>query len=199
MVLSLLGGEPLLNPELFRYMKEARRIFPCAEIQLITNGLLLPKMEDYFFAGVRDSHITIVISEYKPTSKILNLITERLTRENIEYTVRGLENKSVFNRSLSIRRDSIHEKFCLSDGCTAVSDGKIARCPTLLYIHQFNRFFKKSLPAAGIYRISDFHDGDELRKRMEERVPLCDYCIRDEMPWHICGSDIKLEDFASLE
>ena len=198
-ILSLLGGEPLLSPDLCRYMEKARALFPHAEIQLITNGLLLPQMNEAFFACAREARITIVISEYKPTSRILSKITDRLISEKIEYTVRGLENKSVFNRSLSVRKDSIHEKYCLSDGCTAVSEGKIARCPTLLYIHQFNTFFNEDLPSDGIYRISDFHDGKELKKCMEERVPLCDYCVKDEMPWHTCGTDIRLEDFASLE
>lgn len=197
--LSLLGGEPLLSPDLLRYIEKSRELFPNAYIQLITNGLLLPKMTSDFFTLVREAHITIVISEYKPTSKILSAITDRLAREKTEYTVRGLQNKSVFNRSLSIRKDSVHEKYCLSNGCTAISDGYIARCPTLLYINRFNTFFKENLPSEGIYKIADFHNGKELKKRMEEKVPLCQYCVRDEMPWHICGTDISLEDFASLD
>ena len=199
LLLYLLGGEPLLNKDVCRYMMEARRLYPDAEIQLITNGLLLPKMEEDFFVCAHDYQITIVISVYPPTSKILDIITGRLQQNHIDYILRDSNERRSFNRPLSMRKNSVWERCCLSDGCTAVCDGKIARCPTLLYINKFNEFFKENLPSAGIYSLTEFDNGETLKKQLEERIPLCDYCVRNDMPWHTCGSTIRLEEFASPE
>jgi len=44
--LRIVGGEPLLHPQLFDFLKEARRIGIADAIVLITNGVLLPQMPD---------------------------------------------------------------------------------------------------------------------------------------------------------
>lgn len=42
----LVGGEPLLHPELEQIVLESKRHWPKARIDLLTNGLLLPKRQD---------------------------------------------------------------------------------------------------------------------------------------------------------
>lgn len=46
--IHLLGGEPLLNPQVEEFCKIARKNFPKATINIITNGILLPEMPDSF-------------------------------------------------------------------------------------------------------------------------------------------------------
>jgi molybdenum cofactor biosynthesis enzyme MoaA len=45
----LMGGEPLLHPELERFFPAARTAFPSAKIKIVTNGILLSKKEDSFW------------------------------------------------------------------------------------------------------------------------------------------------------
>ena len=40
--IRLLGGEPLLNPELPKYIECCRKIFPLCDMRVVTNGLLIP-------------------------------------------------------------------------------------------------------------------------------------------------------------
>ena len=47
--IHLMGGEPLLHPELPSIMTSARKHFPNTLIKFVTNGVLLPKMDDEFF------------------------------------------------------------------------------------------------------------------------------------------------------
>ncbi len=199
LVLSLLGGEPLLNPEIEKYMKDARLCFPDAIIQVITNGLLLPKISDTFFTIAHENQIVVTVSEYAPTQLIIERIKQRLELHKVDYEIRSQEDKSRFNRPISIQRDSVHEKCCISDGCVSICDGRIARCPTLLYIEKFNTFFHQKLPTNGISRITSFTNGEKLLEQMNKRVPLCDFCIRDEREWRFCGNNIVLEDFAARE
>lgn len=199
MMLSLLGGEPLLNPELPRYMDEARNLFPEAEIQVITNGLMIPKVSNDFFKIAYDRKITIVVSEYQPTHSIIKQIITLLGSHQVEYTIRTFNKKQAFNRPLIIDKRVKHQKGCISDGCVSVCDGEIARCPTLLYLFRFNEVFATTLPLTGIYKIATQDNGEKLLTMLEQRVPLCDYCISDKIKWHICGHKPRIEDFALLE
>ncbi len=45
----LLGGEPLLHPEVEAFVREARRIFPATRLSLMTNGILVTRMPESFW------------------------------------------------------------------------------------------------------------------------------------------------------
>ena len=47
--MRLLGGEPLLNPEISTYIKEAKESGIANAVSITTNGLLLHKMDDDFW------------------------------------------------------------------------------------------------------------------------------------------------------
>ncbi len=198
-VIYLLGGEPLLNPELDRYIIETRSCFPEAEIQIVTNGLLLLKLDEKVFEELHKNKITIVISEYEPTHKIIEKIEKRLQEFRIDYAIREINIKERFNRPLSIIPNSKHRKTCISDGCTSVCDGRIARCPTLLYIDRFNEYFEQELPNQGVIELKNCTNGKELIRKLKEKVPLCNHCIEYEIDWDMCKTTISIEDFSSLD
>lgn len=199
LVISILGGEPLLNPELNKYVIEVRKCFPRAVIQLVTNGLLLVNVSGELLKVLHDNKVIVSISEYVPTHKIINQIEQRLEEFQIDYSVRELDSKQKFNLPLSIVNDSCYEKKCISDGCIAVCEGKIARCPTLLYIDKFNEKFNHYLPNEGIMNLEDYSGkggGEILLNKLTEEVPLCQYCIDCEIEWEICGKNINMDCFA---
>ena len=45
----LLGGEPLLHPQITEIMRVTREAFPVGRIRIVTNGILLPKMAEDFW------------------------------------------------------------------------------------------------------------------------------------------------------
>jgi hypothetical protein len=58
---SLLGGEPLMNPQLPDYLSLTRRLWPHTRMRLVTNGLLLPSRPDLWPALER-TRTTLTIS-----------------------------------------------------------------------------------------------------------------------------------------
>jgi hypothetical protein len=62
--ICLLGGEPLLHPEITGIIETARTYFPKTEIGILTNGLLLPKMDAGFWDCCREHDIKITITRY---------------------------------------------------------------------------------------------------------------------------------------
>ena len=195
--LDLLGGEPLLNPELSEYVKTVRTLLPDTRISIFTNGLLIPTLSDDTLKTISTQQVAFMISEYPETSKMLIRIKGILQENKIRYLVTPIRNQ--FNIPISITEKSRYPHRCISDGCVSISDGKIARCPTLLYLHKFNETFSKSLPEDGILDLDETISGEAFLKKMEERVPLCGYCIEKSIVWELCSRPVQLEDFAVYE
>lgn len=193
---NILGGEPLLNPELEKYIIQIRQILPETEISVVTNGLLIPSLPLSTFEILRKNKINISISVYEPTKRILNTIRELLEKNEIFYDLRAYEKKQKFNKPLSLSSKSIHPHACISDHCINICDGKVSRCPTLLFINKFNKTFGTSLPTQGIYKLEEIRSGDEFLGLMNQSVPLCSHCVRVNMEWEQCGKNPSLTDFA---
>lgn len=195
----ILGGEPLLNPELERYLFGIRRELPNTDLWLVTNGLLIPNLSEQVLTAISQNKIVISISEYQPTHRIIGKILDRLKRFNVEYDLRPYDKKQKFNKPLSIRSNSIYENNCISNGCINIWNGKISRCPTLMYIEKFNEEFGTALPNEGILELENSPYGQALLNHLKREVPLCKHCVKNEIEWHTCASKVQLEDFAVLE
>jgi len=63
-VIGLQGGEPLLNPELERIIYETRRLWPEARIEIVTNGLLVPKVSEASLQAARDANAHVIVSKH---------------------------------------------------------------------------------------------------------------------------------------
>ena len=196
---GLIGGEPLLNPDTDLYIKRIKKILPNTKLQMVTNGLLIPTIPEKILQTIRNYGVLLVISEYIPTSKIMDKIEERLRKFKIDYEIRAVDIKKKFYKTLSLTKDSRYPKKCISRGCTNIWEGKIARCPTVLYIEELNRKFGTQFPSEGIYNLSDYTDGKSLNEDLSKKLPLCDYCIEYVFDWEQCGQKVNLEDFVVFE
>lgn len=197
--LDLLGGEPLLNPELNKYVIKMREILPTTFIQIFTNGLLIPRLSEETMRCIKENKLTFCISEYEPTHRIMDKITNVLDRHKIDYIVLKNDIRTMFNKPISVSENTKYPQQCISNGCILVSEGKIARCPTLMYIDKFNERFGQSLPSDGIMDLRSCPSGQQLLDKLQEEVPLCKHCIKCDMPWEVCGKEISIEDFAVLD
>lgn len=196
---SLLGGEPFLNNNIMDYIIQVRKILPNTEIQIVTNGLLLPHVQEAVYQCIRENRVTITISEYVPTTEIMDKITTLLENNKVDYVIKASEFKKKFYKTLSLSESSIYPHACISKGCINICDGKVAKCPTLLYIEELNNKFNTDLPNKGIYDLDKFKSGEELLKYMELETPLCKHCINYQIDWERCGKDVVLDDFVVRE
>jgi len=60
----LLGGEPLLHPRVTEFLEIARRCLPGSRINLMSNGVLVPRMPEEFWRAMRDNDIWLVCDLY---------------------------------------------------------------------------------------------------------------------------------------
>ena len=89
---SLIGGEPLLNPDICDYMSIARRYLPASNIHLITNGVLLSAMDENFFKCASENKVKIHISKYseKRDEARLSAAVSLLEKKNIDYFIQRI-------------------------------------------------------------------------------------------------------------
>lgn len=189
----ILGGEPLLNDEIEKYVMKVKEIFSDAAVVLVTNGLLLPKCSAEFLNYLSRNNICVSISEYEPTHRNIDKIINILCEHNVVYKLRPYDTKQKFNLPLS--KEKTNERFCISDGCINVWNGLIARCPTLMYVPMLNRRFNLKYPEEGIFKLKEINSEIEIKNMLQRAVPLCDYCSKNEIEWGTCGKEVSSKDF----
>lgn len=83
----ILGGEPLLHPNFSELLNISRRILPNTKIVVVSNGLLLDKLDEKVIKSFVDNNIIISISLYEPTSKKIDKILNILNANKITYLI----------------------------------------------------------------------------------------------------------------
>lgn len=197
--LYIMGGEPLLRDDLADIVETARNFFPYTDIQILTNGILVPKYSKELWSVMKKNKVTLTVSEYKPTQKMRRDIEHTLKENQVPYLLRTFDTKDKFIKTLCLDRNSKYERTCICDGCINIYNGKISRCPAVMYLDKLNETFDISLPKDGIYNLSEMGSVTELNRKMKERIPLCDHCVHYEIEWSKCEKHLKLEDFVIME
>ena len=128
-MIRILGGEPLLNPEVGEYVKLCRKLYPFANIFVVTNGILLPKMPDEFFDTLKQNNAGIHISFYPPLESKMPSIKQLLEDKQVSYHIFPMVNEFTIKQTLN-RHDHKREIFlrCFQAHCHNLYEGKISAC-----------------------------------------------------------------------
>lgn len=191
---NILGGEALLNEKIVDYFSFTRRMLPHTDIHMVTNGLLIPKQKEDFFACCIENNIIIEISEYPPTSRMIDKIISTLEQHEITYIIRKEINKFMKNIDLSgnaDRYEAMHN--CLQYGCNFLRDGKLYKCPFEALGNKFFEFFQLDIRLCGGVDIYNKElDWEKLVYSYEhEPVDACKYCGEGEwFSWESSSSPI---------
>jgi hypothetical protein len=195
---SLLGGEVLLNEKLTDYLTFARKTLPLSEIQMVTNGLLIPKQSEAFFDCCKKNDISISISGYRPTLLVKEEIIRTLNEYGVDYNFK--QNVQTFGKNIDLRGSENPEeafKRCRESTCHFFRKGKIYKCPFEALGNQLFSYYDINAQLDGG---TDIYDGtlnwDELVKKLEcEPIAACRYCGKEEqMEWKVTSCP-KLEDW----
>lgn len=200
----LLGGEPLLYPDIEKAMEMTREIFPDSEIHVTTNGLLLPTMPDSFFDMVRTTKSHIEISMYAETYKKREEISEILQRQGLVDTTIIWDRVEFSKKLLKEKNGTPAKSFQNCSGkknaCYLLRDGKLAKCPMMLLIDIFDEQYGVVRDCKKDY--IDLHkdkiDGWKALELLNIVSEMCNYCAENSetFEWDVCAhSDAKAEDW----
>jgi MoaA/NifB/PqqE/SkfB family radical SAM enzyme len=190
--IRLLGGEPLLHPDLLRILDIAGKYFGKANLVLITNGILLEKQSHEFWISCKKNNITISITKYP-----INLPFERIEKTGKEHGViieyfndkNILKTSNKYTMNITGNAEPIERfKLCLAaNNCTVLDNGKIYPCSTVSRIKYFNKYFNADFKVCNedyidIYKVNSL---DEILEFLCKPVPFCRYCDMDKWVYNI--------------
>ncbi len=179
-VIRILGGEPLLNPEINEYVKLSRKLYPQAIIWVVTNAILLPKMPDDFFETLRQNNAFIWISFYSPLKSKMPEIQRLLEKKQVRFGISPLNEEFTIKQTIH-RHDKPREIFlqCFQAHCHNLYEGKIAACFLPFTTKYFNAYYGKNLPEDGALDL--YAEGlttEKLKAHLLTPFERCRYCTR---------------------
>ena len=194
--LRLLGGEPFLLGNLDEYITIAREIFPEAGIEIVTNGLLIPEIDERLLLAIKTNHVSVTVTPYQPTLMKKEKIVECLEEHGIVWHFEG-EEISEFFRSLTLQNTHNAEKSnkeCLSAGCAFLRKGKLYKCPLDGLVNDFYHYYgleRRHESGMDIYQEPEVLY-EKLIDYALKPVEMCRYCAEkpERIPWMVKADPI---------
>lgn len=181
--IRLMGGEPFLNDKLEDFIIATRKMFPISDLRLVSNGLLIPNLDGHIFEVIRDNNVCLDISQYPPTSKLLDKILEKIKPYNVRYCIGDYVDTFHANSNGSRQNDkSVEWKMCDSNTCHFLSEGCIAVCPAPIVTREMSDVidFKGEIHQNDIVDLYDTNlTGEKLVKLMGAPIEFCKYCNKE--------------------
>jgi hypothetical protein len=182
----------LLHTEITGIIDAARKYFPKTEIGILTNGLLLPRMNDDFWNCCRENDIKITITKY-PVKIDIARIKEAAKKFSVRLEILYEESERSFyykplNREGKRRPIDSYRNCWYANRCIHLRYGKLS-CATVSYIDILNNAIIGGIVGGGggqnvefevskndyidIYKARDI---DEILDFLVKPVPFCRYC-----------------------
>lgn len=177
----LIGGEPLLHPDIIKLMKVTRENFTNGKIDIFSNGILLPSQKDDFWEACHDYNIGIIISLY-PIKLDLDKIKSQAQKFGVN--LQWAHNKETFFiEPLNLKGTSdIKLNFGLchkANSCTTLKHGKLFTCSFAPNVHHFNKKFNTNIEITSDDYIDIYDENltaDKILQKLSEPIPACRFC-----------------------
>ncbi len=178
--IRILGGEPFVNKEWYRYIEPILMHDNIGSIIIYTNGTIMPNEEA--LAVLKDARVSVSISDYGSLSKSADSLTSYLEGTEFFFKIGKVTDwvkcgKIGFHKRTEDELKQMYHTCCMS-GCLSLKDGKIFGCPFAGSV-----FALKAIPVEE----SEYIDIDLLETRNEIRnkimelqqrsyIKECRYC-----------------------
>ena len=194
--IRLMGGEPLLHPDICKFIENTRHIFQKTSIAIYTNGILLKEMPNIFWEACRVNHAYIKLTKY-PIQLDIKAIKQIAKANHVRIKIPKQVN--IFYKFINIKGDSDPEKSFRSCRavhiCPFLRNGKLFTCAFAPHVHLFNQFFDQSIPVTEGDYVDIYGDvtPEEILDFLMHPVPLCQWCNVQRVPfdWGKSNQDIQ--------
>lgn len=186
--ISIIGGEPLISPDINTYMKECRKAFPNTDITIISNGLAIPNMPTKFFKDMIKYDVKIAISKYFENDfyiKITDTLNSNGCSDRYVFSkVEGLGCAMFLQMNLDRKGKSdpeeIWNKCSAKNGCVLLKDRKLWSCSNHCMKYIINNYFKLKMIDYEEDGISIYdHSYKEIIEHLKKPKKGCRYCTED--------------------
>ena len=181
---DLEGGEPLLNPEVEKYISVVHEFMPNTKVRIFTNGTLLLKKEEAFWNTCRKHGVTLEITKY-PIAFDYDGIVKKAEEENVDlqFFYDGEVAKTSMHKPMDLsgsqdKYESFHGCYMANADCMMLKEGKFYPCTLIPNLSTFNEFFEQDVKVCkkdyiDIYKVES---KEEIFEFLANPVPACRYC-----------------------
>lgn len=188
--ICLMGGEPLLHPDLIKFFKIARENFPDAHIFIVTNGVRLLNQPEEFWLACKEHNIGIEPTKY-PIPLKFEEMEKRAAQYGVEYVYYNrniLKKMNLFRLDPEGRQNSRWSFLLCSraNHCVNLRHGRLYTCPVPPMARHFNKHFGKDLKDVPENSI-DIYQANSSREILDflaRPIPFCRYCMMDQIKWN---------------
>jgi hypothetical protein len=180
--IRLMGGEPLLHPELLKFLECTRLIFPNSKICLVTNGIILNSQMESFWENCSQNNILIQITRYPIKLDIASILRKA---EKFHLQIEVSDMIKIFGKFMNSFGNSdpiISYSKCSSlSKCPNLRDGKIYVCWFAPLVQIYNNYFGKNIPISesDFINIHEKINGSDIKKFLNHPTSLCRWCLYD--------------------
>jgi len=176
------GGEPLLHPRVAEFCIAARKAFPSAGtgIYLVTNGILLPRMEDKFWEVLADHRVSLDLTQY-PIDIDIDKISRTAEHHKITLQIKKKTEFMKFHFNTAGNTDPEKAiRACRSLYYSPFLDnGRMYPCDRPAIAHLLNSRFGTDFSACNEDHLN-IHDNDltgpKIIDFLDHPIPFCRYC-----------------------
>lgn len=197
--IRLMGGEPLLNPELPEYIAMTHMAFPKSDIHIVTNGLLITKISDELCRTIRMNKALIDVSCYPVLDDMRSDIEQFLKNKNLPYQF--TERITKFIRKIRVDGKSnpiVANQNCTAQNCRFLYRGNLSHCSMQQAIKRFSEKYHLEIGSKDIYNIYDKKlNAWELYCKLNKPVDMCCYCAEQDIyfDWTVRGRNAVIDDW----
>ena len=193
---ALLGGEPLLNPQVVQHVQLARHHWPDSQLMLVTNGFFLHRFPELPEILV-ETNCRLEVSqhgthdEYVKQFREVKRLVWRWREEHPSIQIKIRQSHRGWMRQYNIENgnpmpfDSKPDaafKACMQRTCTQLFQTRLFKCPALAYFSQLESKLKlHDIPEWQLFRdyqaCSPSATDEELQTFLQSKaIPQCGLC-----------------------
>ena len=193
--IRLLGGEPLLNPDIVDIFRLVREYLKDSKIELVTNGVLLmpnrkKQISDTFWEACRNYDIIILLTIY-PINLNYSEIEDTCKKHGVRVKIWGDRRVHLAFHLFRLNPagcGSLNQYYhCSEIGCMQLAGDKIYPCAESAYVRHLNKAFGYEFK----HRNGDYIEVHKIKNIFTlwlfrlRRKPFCSYCVfpRISMDW----------------
>lgn len=178
-IIRIMGGEPLLHKHFVQYVVYTRLLFPDSQIVLVTNGILLPTLDQSYYDSLNQYDITVCISNYNLKIKLKDCLS-KLKHYQIH------DKGQMYNIGLDL--EGTQDNITAFKNCDLAQhkwyfykDFRLFPCCIMANIDIFCKYFNKEIQ----YELDDVgidirnHSLKEVEEFLSTPRAVCKYCNTD--------------------
>jgi hypothetical protein len=186
-IIRLMGGEPLLHPQLLDFIYITRKAFPNSStgIYIVTNGLLLLKQEEIFWKTCKENNIRVSVTRY-PINLDFEKMVQTAKRYGVLLNFDGISEivpiKTMCHRVFDLSGNQDYKKNFKAcryrNKCIFLKDGRLSTCGLSSHFQHFNKYFSKNIEVTEADSIDIYKSrtAKEILRYLASPIPLCRYC-----------------------